>query len=155
AGGLDRTSGPLESSIAQSPAVNYRERGRLMIITAHLFAAVLFENVELTWIWLLLIAAGTWLLFATYRGISQRSERGVLVTALMALRGAGLLALVLALAKPIWTREAKLVDPGHVAVVLDNSLSMSLADPSGKSRYSLAKEAVSQLRNALQANSTG
>jgi uncharacterized membrane protein len=126
-----------------------------MITTAHTFAAVVFENVAHTWIWLVLIAAGTWVLFATYQGIRQRSERGLLVTALMALRGAGLVALVLALAKPTWTRETELVDPGHVAVVLDNSLSMSLADPSGKSRYLLAKEAVSQLRNALQASPSG
>jgi uncharacterized membrane protein len=123
-----------------------------MIQTSHLVGAILFENVEHPWIWLLLVAAGGWILYATYRGIRQRSERGLLVVALMTLRGAGLVALVLALAKPTWTHESVTVDPGHVAVVLDNSVSMSLADPSGKPRYALARQAVDQLRAALQSN---
>src|SRR5207247_327498 len=100
-------------------------------------------------------AAGTWVLFATYRSIGQRSERGILARALMALRGAGLCALLLALAKPTWTRENELVDAGHVAIVVDNSLSRSLADPSGKSRYALAKGAVDQLRISLRSRANG
>src|ERR1051326_5398452 len=117
-----------------------------------LLAALIFENVERAWLWLLLIGLGAWLLAATYQGIRLRSEQRRLVTALMVLRGAGVLALVLALAKPTWVRETELVDPGRVAVVLDNSLSMSLADPGGKSRYQLAKDAVEQLRAGLQAD---
>ena len=35
-----------------------------------------------------------------------------------------------------------MTDPGRLAVVLDNSLSMSLADPSGKSRYAVATETI-------------
>ena len=77
----------------------------------------------------LLIAAGAGFLAWTYRGIYLRTGRR-LIWWLLLLRAAGLLALVLALAKPTWTRENDLVDPGRVAVVLDNSASMSLADPS-------------------------
>jgi uncharacterized membrane protein len=117
-----------------------------------LVAGIALENVERPWLWLLLLALGAWLLFATYRSILRRSERGRLVRALMLLRAAGLVALVLALAKPTWTRETELVDPGRVVVVLDNSLSMSLADPSGLSRYHRAREAIAQLGTALGAD---
>jgi uncharacterized membrane protein len=72
----------------------------------------------------------------------------------MLLRAAGLVALLLALAKPTWTRESRESDPGRVAIVLDNSLSMSLADPSGKTRYALAREAVERLHAALEADRT-
>jgi uncharacterized membrane protein len=123
-----------------------------MIATAPPLAALVFENVEHPWIWIVLVVAGIGILFATYWAMFQRSERGPLVTSLMFLRGAGLLALVLALAKPTWTRDTELVDSGHLAVVVDNSLSMSLADPGGKSRYALAREAVDKLRTALRAD---
>jgi uncharacterized membrane protein len=125
------------------------------MIATQLFAAILFENVEHPWLWLILVVAGAGVLVATYRGILRRSERGPLVVALLLLRGAGLAALVLALARPTWTGEDVRVDPGRLAVVLDNSVSMSLADPSGQSRYALAKEAVQHWRTALQATTSG
>jgi len=118
------------------------------------FAAWTFENVDHPWLWLLLAVAGVLVLFLTYRGIFQRSERR-LTWALMLLRGVGLLCLFLALAKPTWTRENEIVDPPRLAVVVDNSLSMSLPDPSGKSRYALAKDAVARLRKALEADRSG
>ncbi len=62
---------------------------------------------------------------------------------------------MLALAKPTWTHESDLVDPGRLAVVLDNSASMSLAGPGGKPRYDQAREAVEKLRNALDADRSG
>src|SRR5262249_16047013 len=74
---------------------------------------------------------------------------------LMLLRGVGLLALLLVLAKPSWTGETRLVDAGRVAIILDNSESMSLPDPSGKSRYAVAVEAVERLRKSLQADRSG
>jgi uncharacterized membrane protein len=113
-----------------------------------------FENVEHPWLWLLAIALGAWLFFLTYRGIFQRTERR-LTWWLMGLRGAGLLALLLALAKPTWTRETQRVDPGRVAVILDDSLSMSLADASGQSRYALAVKAAAELTEAVTRPRTG
>jgi len=109
-----------------------------------------FENVGHGWVWLVLAAAGFWVLFRTYRGIFQRSERR-LTWWLMGLRGAALLAIVLALAKPTWTRATEIVDPGRLAVVLDDSLSMSLPDATGQSRYARALDAVTALRQAVQA----
>src|SRR5258707_13510689 len=103
-----------------------------------LLATLELENVRHGWLWLVLLAAGAGLLWFTYRGIFRRSEQR-LVWGLMALRGVGLAALVLALARPVWTHTAELVDPGRLAIVLDDSLSMSLADTSGQSRYSLAR----------------
>lgn len=119
-----------------------------------LFASLRFESVSRPWLWLVLIAAGAGFLAWTYRGIYERSERR-LVWWLALLRGAGLAALVLALAKPTWTRETDLVDPGRLAVVLDNSASMSLADPSGPSRFEVAKAAVERLRRAVETERDG
>lgn len=118
---------------------------------APLFARVALEGVSARWWWLwpLLIIAGVGFLLWTYWGIFQRSERR-LTWVLLCLRGAGLLLLVLALARPTWTREADQTDPGRVAVILDNSRSMSLPDSSGKPRYDRARAAVEQLSAALQ-----
>ncbi|MEA3366445.1 MAG: glutamine amidotransferase [Candidatus Hydrogenedentes bacterium] len=106
------------------------------------------ENVAHLPLWLLLAAASGWVLYVTYRGIFKRSERRT-AWWLMALRGFGLLALVVALAKPTWTHQTEIVDPGRLAVILDNSLSMSLAEARGESRYALAKAAVEDIREAL------
>lgn len=118
------------------------------------FATLRFEGVSHPWLWLLLVALGAAFVAWTYRGIYLRSERR-LIWGLMLLRGAGLVLLVLALAKPTWTRENDLVDPGRVAVVLDNSASMSLADPSGPSRFELAKGAVDRIKRAVEADRSG
>jgi len=124
------------------------------MIGSVLFATLRLENVSHPWLWLLSVALGAGFLAWTYRGIYQRSERR-LIWGLLLLRGAGLATLVLALAKPTWTRENDLVDPGRVAVVLDNSASMSLADPSGPSRFELAKGAVERLRRAVENDRSG
>ncbi len=113
------------------------------------FATLTFENVNHGWLWLALIAIGAWFLFATYRDTFTRSEQR-LTWALLLLRGAGLLALVLALAKPTWTRESEQVDPGRVALVLDDSASMSLRDPSGKTRFARAGELARQLSHFVK-----
>jgi uncharacterized membrane protein len=113
---------------------------------------VRLENVDESWAWLwVLLAVGVvGILVATYWGIFQRSERR-LTWLLMVLRGAGLVALLLTLAKPSWSWENDLVESGRVAIVLDDSESMSLPDPSGRSRYARATEAVDGLRKALHA----
>jgi uncharacterized membrane protein len=115
------------------------------------FATLELENVGHAWLWLLAIAAGLALLAATYRAVFARGERR-LVWALMLLRAAGLAALVVALARPVWTRVTEIVDPGRVAIVLDDSLSMSLADAGGQSRYSRAKTAAERWRKAIAAD---
>lgn len=118
------------------------------------FAAITFDNVAHAWLWWLLVIAGAAWLYHTYRGIFERTERR-LAWGLMALRGAGLLALLLALSKPTWTREQVEINPGHVALVLDNSVSMSLPDSSGKSRYALAVGAARNLQQALESTADG
>ena len=121
-----------------------------------IFAAFRFENVSPGWAWLWIAGAllGLGLLFYTYRGIFQRSESG-LSWGLMGLRAVGLLALFLALAKPTWTYENDLVDRGQVAVIVDNSLSMSLSHAGGKTRYDLAKDAAGRMQKALESRKNG
>ena len=62
----------------------------------------------------------------------------------------GRLALLLALARPVWTEDSSVVDPGRLAVVLDDSRSMSLAHSGGKSRYEWAREAVERLTRQVE-----
>ncbi len=123
-------------------------------MTPFVLASLRFESVSNPWIWLVLIILGTGFLIWTYRSIYLRSERR-LIGGLFLLRAAGLLTLVLALAKPTWTRENDLVDPGRVAVVVDNSVSMSIADPTGPTRFALAREAVERLRQSIEGERTG
>ena len=118
------------------------------------FAAFRFAGVERIWLWLALIMAGEALLFFTYHGIFQRSERRLTWTLLL-LRGGGVLALVICLANPTWTRTHELVDAGRVAVILDTSRSMTLPDVSGQPRYTLAKKAAAALEHALGAPGHG
>src|SRR5262245_41368532 len=112
-----------------------------------------FENVEHLWLWLAGMILGAGILAFTYWAMVQRSQRTI-GWGLMALRAAGLLALFLMLAKPTWTHESEQVDPGRVAIIVDNSLSMTLADPSGKTRYTLARESVERIGQSLRLQET-
>jgi hypothetical protein len=114
------------------------------------FAALALEGVSPRWwwVWPILAALGGVFLVWTYRGIFLRSGRR-LTWGLMLLRGLGLLLLALALAQPTWTRETDETDPGRVAVILDNSRSMSLPDRTGAPRYLRARAAVERLTHAL------
>ncbi|MDP6553720.1 MAG: glutamine amidotransferase [Pirellulaceae bacterium] len=114
-----------------------------------MLASIEFDGVRHGWLWLVLIIAGAGVLCWTYRGIYLRSGRNV-TWGLMALRAAGLLALVLAIAKPTWTDDNESVDPGHLAVVLDNSLSMSL-----EGRFAKATVAVNELRDQIESDRSG
>jgi hypothetical protein len=127
-----------------------------MMASAMLFAVFRLEAVSLrwAWLWVLVILAGAAFLYWTYRGIFERSGRD-LSWWLMALRGVGLLLLLLMLAKPSWTREREEVEPGRVAIVLDNSRSMSLPDGSGSTRYERAKQAAERLRTKLTERTGG
>src|SRR5262249_2888538 len=98
-------------------------------------------------IWAVLAVVGAGFLVWTYDGIYRRSGRS-LTWWLLALRGAGILLLLVMLAKPTWTRERDDVEPGRVAVVVDTSRSMSLPDGSG-TRYAKAKEAAEELKRKL------
>ena len=118
-----------------------------------LLATFQFENVQRPWLWVMLLIGGAWLLWQTYRQIAERTDSRR-VWGLLALRVAGIIALVLAMAKPTWTHERREVDAGHIAVVLDNSLSMSLADPSGQSRFARATLAIGKLRG-METNTNG
>ncbi len=119
-----------------------------------LFAGFVLEGVSPSWwwLWVVLSLVGAAFLAWTYHGIFQRSERR-LTWALLLLRATGLVLLILALAKPTWTRESVQVDPGRVAVILDNSRSMSLADSSGSTRYARAVAAVGKLKKDLESGS--
>lgn len=119
-----------------------------------IIAAIRFDNVAHAWIWLLLALGGAVLLFRTYTKIFSRSEQR-LTWLLMGLRGFGLVALLLALAKPTWTRDLTDVAPGRVAVVLDNSVSMQLAAAGGSSRYDAAKQAFRSLEQSLNDAKSG
>lgn len=111
-------------------------------------AVIRFDNIAHAWVWLLLALAGAVLLFRTYAKIFARSERK-LTWVLLGLRGMGLAALLLALAKPTWTRDVTEVAAGHVAVVLDNSVSMQLASGGEGPRYDAAKRAVQSIERSL------
>src|SRR4051794_40622005 len=104
-------------------------------------------------IWGLLFLFGSAFLVWTYRGIYERSGRRPLTWWLLGLRGAGVLLLVLMLARPTWTREREEVEPGRVAVVVDTSRSMSLPDGTGSTRYARAKLAAEELKREFAAKS--
>ena len=116
-----------------------------------LFASLRLEGLVGGWFWpwLILILVGIAFLFWTYRGIYLRSERP-LAWGLFALRCLGLLLLALMLAKPTWTRANDEIEPARVAIVVDTSRSMSLADESGTSRYMRSLAAVESLTKKLK-----
>jgi hypothetical protein len=117
-----------------------------------LFASLRLEGLTGGWVWpwLGLILGGTAFLVWTYHGIYKRSERN-LAWGLLALRCLGLLLLAAMLAKPTWTQAKDEIESGRVAVLVDTSRSMSLADASGTSRYARAVDAVAGLTKELNA----
>ncbi|MCL6504031.1 MAG: hypothetical protein K6T86_15210 [Pirellulales bacterium] len=117
-----------------------------------ILAALELENVHRGWLWALLALAALALLAYTYRSIYDRTGKR-LTWLLAVLRAAALALLMLALARPAWIRSRELVDPGRLAVILDNSLSMSLANASGSSRYAAARQALKEIEAAAAAGS--
>lgn len=97
-------------------------------------------------LWTAVTVVGAIILILTYRGIARRSGGRRLAWLLFALRAIGLAALWLMIAKPTWTGAEEKTDPGRVAVVLDNSISMSLSDTTGRERYRQAREALDQIK---------
>ncbi|MEI7436623.1 MAG: glutamine amidotransferase [bacterium] len=104
-------------------------------------------------------ASGGWWLIAAiaaiaivpwlYRDIFRLAPRRLAWT-LLVLRLTGLIALLLALIKPVWTSHTETIEPGVVAVVVDDSLSMSLADASGRSRAARAAEAARSFARTVE-----
>src|SRR5262249_37948271 len=125
-------------------------RGDAMTASPILLASFTLEGVSArwAWMWLLLVLGGAAFLWWTYHGIYQRTSRR-LAWWLMALRGLGLLLLVLMLSRRTGTRAKDEVESGRVAVVVDTSRSMTLPDASGRARYARAKDAVVSLRKKL------
>jgi uncharacterized membrane protein len=121
---------------------------------AGFWAFIRLEGIAHPWLWVSGMVAGGALLLATYRGIFLRSKRA-LTWVLMGLRGLGILTLVLALAKPTWTRELEQVEPGRVAVILDDSASMTLPDANGTVRYKAALAASQRLRHDIASDGSG
>src|ERR1700678_1776944 len=95
-------------------------------------ASITFDNLDPVWFWALVALAAVAVLGLTYRGIYQRSGKR-LTWALFGLRLLGVIALLIALVKPAWTRVLERVDRPQVAVVIDDSQSISLLHPSDKS----------------------
>jgi len=112
-----------------------------------IIAAFALEGVETPWLWLAGGAAGASFLFWTYFGIYRRSGKN-LAWVLMGLRAVGLAALVLTIAKPVWTRTTEFTEPGRVAVIVDNSVSMTLPS-AGQSRYDRARSAAAAIRSSF------
>jgi uncharacterized membrane protein len=100
-------------------------------------------------LWSIATAAGAAFLVFTYWGIFQRSERSQ-AWVLFALRASGLLVLWLTLAKPAWLSHRSIEEPAHVAVILDDSASMSLSDSGKSSRYQQARQSYERLKHALE-----
>lgn len=111
-------------------------------------ATLILDDVRHPLAWLVLTAIGAAMLFATYRRIHARTGRP-LAWGLLALRGAGVGALILALAKPTWTSDRETIDPPQLGVIVDDSASMSLPDASGEPRIAVAAKGVERLRSAL------
>jgi hypothetical protein len=114
------------------------------------FAALTFDSIGRSAgsivFWTVATVLGAVLLVLTYRGIFHRSSGRRFAWLLFGLRAIGLAALWLMIAKPTWTGAEEKTDPGRVAVILDNSISMSLSDSVGKERYHQAREALDQIK---------
>jgi len=104
-------------------------------------ADITLQNFDPPWFWFLLILGSVALLALTYRDIYRRSRRR-LTWVLFVVRTLGLLALLAAIVRPAWRHVAEKTEPPQVAVILDDSQSMSLAPSAGgehASRYRQAR----------------
>lgn len=112
-----------------------------------ILADLTFDNIDPPWFWALVALGSIVILLLTYKGIFQRSGRR-LTWLLLALRVVGVVALLVALVKPAWTQLIQRQERPQVAVVIDDSQSMSILHrPAGSeqwtSRYQLARQWLS------------
>lgn len=89
------------------------------------FAALTFDNADPLWFWALLAIAALALIAYTYRSIYKRSGRK-LTWLLFGLRTFGVFAVMLALIKPAWTLTTSSTLQPKLALIVDNSQSMSI-----------------------------
>ncbi|MFW6061118.1 MAG: hypothetical protein ACODAQ_13135, partial [Phycisphaeraceae bacterium] len=94
----------------------------------HLLANLTLENFEPRWFWALVVVLSLAVLVLTYMRIYRRSGRKLTWT-LLALRLLGVAALLTALIKPMWEQRTDQHEPPQVAVIVDDSQSMSLPHP--------------------------
>ena len=101
-------------------------------------AAITLGNFDPPWLWVLIGVVSLAAIVLTYRRIFARSGRS-LTWVLMVVRCLGVLVLLLALVKPSWTRFLERERLPALAVLLDDSQSMSLSHgPGNTSRYRAA-----------------
>ncbi|HEX4141970.1 MAG TPA: glutamine amidotransferase [Pirellulales bacterium] len=116
-------------------------------------ASFYFEHFRPAWFWLLVLVGALALLVSTYAGMYRRSGRR-LAWWLMGLRLAGVGMLLLAILKPVWSHQLRRETRPMLAVVVDNSESMSLpaADSDGRAlaRYQRARDWLDQAPVARQ-----
>jgi len=103
-------------------------------------ADITLRNFDPPWFWILLILGSVALLALTYRDIYRRSRRRLTWT-LFAVRTLGLLALLAAIVRPAWRHVAQETERPQVAVILDDSQSMSLAPSAGGGHPSRFRQA--------------
>ena len=108
-----------------------------------MLAVLHFDNFEPAWFWSLLVLAAIGMLVVTYVGIFHRSGRR-LAWGLLALRLAGVAALLVAILKPVWSSQRRIEQRPLLAVMLDDSESMTLPAEGSQSgpttRYARARQ---------------
>ena len=122
-------------------------------------ASLTFDNAEPAWFWWLVIIGAVVSLVVTYRRIYVRSRRRLTWT-LCAARVVGVLAIVLAIVKPAWISRSEHAQKPILAVIVDDSQSMTHPAPVGDgaldqpdaSRYHMMRSwlTASQTSNELR-----
>ncbi len=93
-----------------------------------IFASLVFQKMNPPWFWILLMTGCLLFLVLTYRDIFRLSKRK-LAWVLLLIRCLGVLLLLAALVKPGWQDRIEQTEIPQLAVIFDNSQSMSLAQP--------------------------
>jgi len=115
-----------------------------------LIAEITLGNFDPPWLWVTIGAVSLATIVFTYRRMFARSGRA-LTWALMGARCLGVLVLLLALIKPAWTRFEERERLPTLAVLLDDSQSMSLPHATdAASRYGAAGEWLAAGDKALR-----
>lgn len=106
-------------------------------------ASLTLQNFDPPWFWALLVVASLSILVATYRDIHRRTGRDLTWT-LLTLRVLAVLVLLVALVKPAWRHVIHETERPHLAVIVDNSQSMSVPQPARDGDWSSRYERALQ-----------